>query len=124
MFKENGSRLVLAAFAAGKLRLAGNEFSPKGLREDRFGKFLGALRNGRDPRFNYVGSSRLMKWRKERSLDDYRFIERVSKHVGQPTVICPKCYKFVSPPEQLVEHFTRCSTDRRSSVLKQGPLYR
>jgi hypothetical protein len=65
-----------------------------------------------------------MKWRKEQSLNDYRFIEIVSRHIGQPTVICPKCDKLVSPPEQLIEHFTGCSTDRRLSVLKRGPLYK
>jgi hypothetical protein len=58
-----------------------------------------------------------MKWRKKHSLDDYRFIERVSRHVGRPTVICPKCDKFISPPEKLIVHFTGCSThvDRPSS---------
>jgi hypothetical protein len=67
---------------------------------------------------------RLMKWRKGNSLNDYRFIEIVSRYVGQPTVICPKCDKFISPPEQLIEHLTGCATDRRSSVLKRGPLYK
>ena len=43
---------------------------------------------------------------------------------GQPTVVCPKCDEFVSPPEQLTEHFPKCSTDRRLSVLKRGPLYK
>lgn len=43
---------------------------------------------------------------------------------GQPTVVRSKCDELVSPPEQLAEHLPRCSTDRRLSVLKRGPLYK
>jgi hypothetical protein len=38
-----------------------------------------------------------------------------------PTVECPGCQKLVSPPERLAVHFSRCSSGRRSSVLKQTP---
>ena len=31
----------------------------------------------------------------------HRLIEKVSRHIGQPTVICPKCDRLVSPPERL-----------------------
>lgn len=31
------------------------------------------------------------------------------RHFRRSTVICPNCKKLVSPPEQLVEHFSKCS---------------
>jgi len=37
------------------------------------------------------------------------FVERVRRHIGQPTIVCPKCEKLVSPPEQLIEHYAECS---------------
>ena len=43
------------------------------------------------------------------------------RRVGQPTVVCPKCMKLISPPERLVEHFPRCSGER-ASVLKRPPF--
>ena len=70
-------------------------------------------------------SSSLMNRRKEHHATIACFrIEIVSTHAGQPIVVCPKCDEVVSPPEQLAEHFPRCSTDRRLSVLKRGPLYK
>jgi hypothetical protein len=49
-------------------------------------------------------------------------IERLRRHAGQPTVVCSKCDGLVSPPEHLIEHFTRCSDNRRPSVLRpSGP---
>jgi hypothetical protein len=39
-----------------------------------------------------------MKRRKEHSLNEYRFIEIVSRYVRRPTVICPKCDKLYRHP--------------------------
>jgi hypothetical protein len=46
------------------------------------------------------------------------------RRIGQPAVECPKCQKVVLLPERLVVHFNGCSSVRRSSVLKPGPMYR
>jgi len=43
------------------------------------------------------------------------------RRVGQPTVVCPKCEKLVSPPERLAKHFARCE---RQAVLKPSVLFR
>jgi hypothetical protein len=46
---------------------------------------------------------------------------RDERRTGQPTVVCPKCKKLVSPPERLAEHFPRCE---RRTVPKPSVLFR
>jgi hypothetical protein len=59
----------------------------------------------------------LCRARYRRDMKKQRAIAKVERHVGEATVACPKCQKLISPPERLVEHFSGCSSGRRSSIL-------